>query len=469
MRRRSSRLARLLLLLWLIVAAPVAAQPFTPAEAARVDSVVAAALARSGIPSASVAVVRDGRIAFVKAYGRQSPDQPVARIDARYPIASVSKQFVAAALLLLEDEGKLSLDDPVSRYLPGIAGDERMTIRQLLTHTAGLTDYWPQDYAYAAMREPVTPRQILDRWARKSDFPAGSDFRYSNTGYVAAGLIVEKVTGQPLMTVLKARLFDPLGLAAIDMDDAVGAGAAAPTRRNALGLVRPETPAARGWLYAAGGLAMSASDLARWNIARIDRALLPAEDWTTQETPQPLTDGRTANYGLGVVLGDRGGARSVEHSGEAVGFLTQNIVLPEKRMAVTVLVNGAFGAAQDEIADAIVEMLGAPTAIDGPDARLDDARALFEQLRDGRLDRALLTGNASGFFTPEALEDYRTSLTPLGAPAALALLRPPALRGGFVQRVYLLTYPDGRRLVIGTFAEPGAHGRWEQFLVTPGS
>ena len=460
---------RLLLLLWLVVAAPVAAQPFTPGEVARVDSVVAAALARSGIPSASVAVVRDGKIAFAKAYGRQSPGQTTPDPNARYPIASVSKQFVAAALLLLEDEGKLSLDDPVSRHLPGIAGGERMTVRQLLAHSAGLTDYWPQDYAFAAMREPVTPRQILDRWAGRPDFPAGSNFRYSNTGYVVAGLIVEKVTGQPLMTVLKTRLLDPLGLSAIDMDDAVGVGAATPTRRNALGPIRPETPAARGWLYAAGGLAMSASDLARWNIARIDRALLPADDWTQQETPQSLTGGRSANYGLGVVLGERHGVRSVEHSGEAVGFLSQNIVLPEQRMAVTVLVNGAFGAAQEEIADAIVEMLGAPPALDGPNARLDDARALFEQLRDGRLDRNRLTANASGFFTAETLDDYHTSLTPLGAPAAVTLMRPPSVRGGFVQRVYLLTYPDGRRLVIGTFAEPGAHGRWEQFLVTPGS
>lgn len=462
-------LARVFLLLCLVFAAPAAAQPFTPSEIARVDSVVAAALARSGIPSASVAVVRDGKIAFAKAYGRQSPDQPNPDPDARYPIASVSKQFVAAALLLLEDEGKLSLDDPVSRHLPSIGGGERMTVRQLLAHSAGLTDYWPQDYAFSAMKQPVTPRQILDRWARKPDFAPGTDFRYSNTGYVAAGLIIEKLTGQPLMQVLKARLFDPLGLSAIDMDDAVGPGAAAPTRRNALGPVRPETPAARGWLYAAGGLAMSATDLARWNIARIDRALLPAEDWTAQEAPQPLTGGRSANYGLGVVLRERGGVRSVEHSGEAVGFLSQNIVLPEHRVAVTVLVNGAFGAAQDEIADGILELLGSAPAIDGPDARLEDARMLFDELRGGQLDRALLTANASGFFTPETLEDYRTSLAPLGAPAALALLRPPALRGGFVQRVYLLTYPDGRRLVIGTFAEPGAHGRWEQFLVTPGS
>lgn len=460
---------RLLLALWLVfVALPAAAAPFTPAESARVDDVVAAALARSGIPAASVAVVRDGDVAFAKAYGEQAPGQP-ARADARYPIASVSKQFVAAALLILEDEGKLSLNDPVARYLPQVKGGERITIRQLLAHSGGLTDYWPHDYAFADMAEPVTPAEILRRWASQPpEFAAGTDFRYSNTGYVAAGLIVEKVAGAPLMEVLRRRLFAPLGLTPVDMDEATGPGFPAPAKRYALGPVRAETPAARGWLYAAGGLAMSATDLARWNLARLQRRLLPRDDWEAQETPQPLSGDRAANYGLGVVIGERHGQRSIEHSGEAVGFLSQNIVLPERGIAVTVLVNGAFGAAQEEIAEGILAMLLAPAADDG-EGRIADARALLDQLREGRIDPAEVTPHLAAFFTPEALADYSASLGPLGAPAALALARAPNLRGGFVQRVYTLTYPDGRRLVIGTFAEPGPHGRWEQFLVTPGS
>lgn len=454
----------------MFAAVPATAQSFAPAEIARVDGIVATALARSGIPSASVAVVRDGRIAFTRAYGRQSPDVPVARADARYPIASVSKQFVAAALLMLEDEGRLSLDDPVAKYLPTVTAGDRTTIRQLLAHSSGITDYWPQDYAFAEMARPITPNEILRRWAsRPPDFAPGTDFRYSNTGYVAAGLIAEKVAGVPLMTLLKRRIFDPLGLTPVDLDNAVGPGFPVPARRFALGPVRAETPAARGWLYAAGGLAMSAGDLARWNIARLDRALLPAEDWIAQETPQPLSGGRAANYGLGVVIGQRHGERTVEHSGEAVGFLSQNIVVPKRRIAVTVLVNGAFGAAQDEIADAVLAMLLAPAPPPGDEGRLADARALFDQLRQGRADPAQLTGHLRAFFTPQALGDYRDSLGPLGEPATLTLARPSALRGGFVQRVYVLTYPDGRRLMIGTFAEPGAHGRWEQFLVTPGS
>lgn len=461
--------ARLLLTFaFLLAAAPAAADPFTPAESRRVDAIVAAALARSGIPAASVAVVRDDEVAFAKAYGQQSPGRP-ARVEARYPIASVSKQFVAAALLMLEEDGRLSLDDPVGRYLPDLPGGDGMTIRQLLAHSAGLTDYWPQDYALADMAKPVTPGEILRRWAgQPPEFTPGTDFRYSNTGYVAAGLIVEKVGGAPLMELLRRRLFAPLGIDAVDMDDAAGPGFPAPAKRYALGPVRAETPAARGWLYAAGGLAMSAGDLARWNLARLRRSLLPRADWEAQETPQPLSEGRTANYGLGVVLGTRHGQPTVEHSGEAVGFLSQNIVVPGRAIAVTVLVNGAFGAAQEEIAEGILAMLLAP-APGGDDGRIADARALFEELRAGRADPRRLTPHLAAFFTPEALADYRASLSPLGEPAAIALARAPALRGGYVQRVYALTYPDGRRLVIGTFAEPGPNGRWEQFLVTPGS
>ncbi len=105
------------------------------------------------------------------------------------------------ALLLLEDEGKLSLDDPVAKYLPGISGGDRITMRQLLTHTSGLQDFWPQDYSFAAMARPTTPQGIVDSWAKKPlDFAPGDQWQYSNTGYVVAGMIAEKVSGEPLLT-----------------------------------------------------------------------------------------------------------------------------------------------------------------------------------------------------------------------------------------------------------------------------
>jgi CubicO group peptidase (beta-lactamase class C family) len=458
--------ARFLVLLFLTAAIPAAAEPLSAEQVSHIDQLVQEALSATGVPSASIAVVRDGRIVLAKAYGTQSPAIPVATPDALYPIASVSKQFTAAAILILRDQGRLSLDDTVSRYVPGITGGDRITIRQLLSHTAGLQDYWPQDYSFEAMSHAVTPQQIVDRWARKPlDFEPGTQWQYSNTGYVVAGMIVERVSGQRLLAFLQQHVFTSLGMHPVDQDLAVGPAFPIPYRRNALGPVRPETPAARGWLYAAGELAMTASDLARWDIARIDRTLLPERDWQEQETAVRLANGMATNYGLGVQLADMGGHHAVLHGGEAVGFLSTNIVFPEEREAVVVLVNAWFGNAHDQIAQGIVNLLHADTGA-GNDAALAAARRVYDQLRSGSLDRALLTADANYYFTDEVQRDYRESLGALGDPHSFTAAGAARLRGGFVNRNYNLTFA-GRRLRIVTYAEPGENGRFEQFLVMP--
>jgi hypothetical protein len=251
----------------------------------------------------------------------------------------------------------------------------------------------------------------------------------------------------------------------IDQDLAVGAGFPAGYRRNALGPVRPETPAGRGWLYAAGELAMTAPDLARWDIARIDRSLLPARDWAEQETPIILPNGTSSNYGLGVTLRDMNGHHAVTHGGEAVGFLSTNIVFPHDREAIVVLVNAWFGNAHEQIARGITEVLH-PEAADDAQA-VAFARGIYDQLRAGRIDRSLFTEDANYYFTDEVLRDYRDSLGSLGDPQSFAAAGPARLRGGFVNRNYTLTIA-GRQLEIVTYAEPGAHGKIEQYLVMPG-
>jgi CubicO group peptidase (beta-lactamase class C family) len=138
----------------------------------------------------------------------------------RYCIGSISKQCAATALVMLADEGKLSLDDRVGRFFPDLTRAGDITVRQLLSHTAGIRDYWPQDYVFTAMLEPITTRALLDRWARQPlDFEPGTRYQYSNTGYVIAGAIAEKVSGRPLMELLRQRIFTPLGMASVlDVD-----------------------------------------------------------------------------------------------------------------------------------------------------------------------------------------------------------------------------------------------------------
>jgi len=202
-----------------LVTAPAAAQSLSPAEVSQIDQLVTKTLADTGVPSAEIAIVRDGQLVLTKAYGKANEGLP-ARPDLAYQIASNSKQFTAMAVLLLRDEGKLGLDDPVSKYIPGVTEGDRITIRQLLSHTSGLQDFWPQDYMFSDMTVPTTPQHIVDKWAKKPlDFQPGSRWQYSNTGYVVAGMIVEKVSGEPLLTYLNQRIFGPLGIRALDQDN----------------------------------------------------------------------------------------------------------------------------------------------------------------------------------------------------------------------------------------------------------
>ncbi|QNN64085.1 beta-lactamase family protein [Sphingomonas rhizophila] len=457
----------LLALTALFAAAPLQAQPITAAEQAQIDKVVSDTLDHYSVPSASIAIVRDGKIVLAKAYGKASETIPVARPDLPYQIASNSKQFTAMAMLLLEDDGKLDLDDKVAKYVPGISGADRITLRQLLDHTSGLQDYWPQDFSFPDMARPTTPQGIVDKWAKKPlDFQPGDQWQYSNTAYVVAGMVIEKVSGEPLFAFLKRRIFTPLGMTSVeDMDRTNGPRFPQGYGRNALGPVRPVTPPAPGWLYAAGELSMSATDLAKWNIARINRAVLPRDDWEEQEVTTKLNSGKDSGYGLGVFVRDSNGRRIVSHGGESVGFLSASNVYPNERASIVVLTNSWSGAAYGAIARQLSQIV-LPKAQAAQGAALTRARTVYDQLRRGTLDRQLLTANANYYFTPQVQADFRTSLGPLGEPTAFEADGNEVLRGGFVIQSYAIKYP-GRTLSLSTFREPGENGRIEQFLVSP--
>ncbi len=451
-------------------AAPAPAQPISADEQVRIDKLVTDTLTKTKTPSASIAVVRDGKLVLARAYGKASETIPVATPDLPYQIASNSKQFTAMAMLMLEDEGKLDLDDKVAKYLSGISGGDRISLRQLLSHTSGLQDYWPQDFSFAAMAKPTTPQGIIDIWAKKPlDYQPGTQWQYSNTGYVVAGQIVEKVAGEPLLSFLQKRIFKPLGMTSVvDMDKAVGAGFPQGYGRAALGPVRVATPAAPGWLYAAGELSMTPADLAKWDIARMERSLVPADDWAEQESTVKLADGKDTYYGLGVYNRVANGRRMISHGGESVGFLSANNVYPDQKAAIVVMTNTWSSPASGQIMRGLADIVLPPlTADSDPVAAAHAARVrtVYDQLRTGALDRKLLTPNANYYFTPTVAGDFRTSLGPLGAPTAIEPQGTPALRGGFVTQHYAVKYPD-LTLNLSVFMEPGATGRVEQFLVT---
>jgi CubicO group peptidase (beta-lactamase class C family) len=441
---------------------PTFAAPLTPAQIAQIDVIAADALKQTGVPSASVAVVTDGKLQFAKAYGRQRSDGSAATTQAAYPIASVSKQITAAAILMLAEEGKLSLDDPVAKYLPDLTDADKVTVRQLLSHTSGYRDYWPQNYAFSAMFSPVQPQGILDRWAKTPlDFAPGSQWQYSNTGFVAAGQIVEKVSGEPFMRFVQRRIFQPLGMKVGDADLDLTPRDAQPFTRFALGPVRPAQWVKPGWLYAAGQLATTPAEWSKWSVARIERGLMKPASWDAQEQEVLLTDGKATRYGLGVSTDQVRGHKRVHHGGAHVGFLSEDRVYPVDKAAVIVFVNADFGDAHTAIADRIEGM------ILGQDPDTAAARALFDQLRRGQPDRSRYTANFNAYLTPQVIADHRASLMPLGEPQSLVRLRPARLRGGFTSEVFEVRYPK-RKLTISMRAEPNG-GQVEEFLIYPAS
>ena len=453
----------------LLAALPVNANPVDPtldtATAQRIDAAATEVLKQTGVPSASVAVVRDSRVVYTQAYGtaRLEPNAIAAQPAMRYAIGSISKQFTASALLLLQQQGKLSLDDKVAKYFPRLTRANEITIRQLLTHTSGYQDYWPQDYTFAEMRQPTQPAAILDRWARQPlDYEPGTRWQYSNTGYVLAGLIVEKVSGEPLYRFLERHIFEPMRLESVrDFDKEPLAHGTVPGYESySLGPPRASGYSGPGWLFGAGGLAMTAADLARWDISLIDRTVLSADSYRALETEALLNSGAGTDYALGLDVSIDRQRRKLEHGGEVAGFTALNVVYPDDRVAIVVLTNLMASHAPDQLAAKIADIVF--EHVDATDtARTTQAKSIFEGLLTGRIDRTLFTSNANGYFSAQALADFQASLGPLGAPKEFKHVR-TWQRGGITGRSYHAVYPD-RKLRVWTYELPD--GRLEQLQV----
>jgi len=371
--------------------------PFSEAIT-QIDALVNGSLAKSGIPSASIAVVKDGRIVYVHAYGnaRLEPVVP-ATPRMRYEIGAISKQFTAAAILLLQEQGRLSLDDKVSKYLPELTRANEISIRQLLSHTSGFQNYWSNwAYVYPTLQKPIEPNQILDTWARKPlNFDPGTKLSYGDTSYVIAGLIAEKTSGMPLMHYMQEKIFKPLTMASVTDADAgkLPPPAAEGYTRYALGPWRPAPKEARGWMYAGQNPALTAEDLAKWDISIIRQSLMKPASYAELETDVLLKNGPGTQYGLGVNVYEDAGRRVLQHGGDVSGFRVQNVVFPDEGTAVVLLTN------QDQVSAKGIVSGMTPLLFSGSDAEADaqlaKVRRIFDGLQRGEIDRSVLTGNCN--------------------------------------------------------------------------
>lgn len=445
------------------------AQPTLTAEQ---QATIQHMLQESGAPGVSIAIVEGGKLAYAKAFGKASlsPDR-TADAATRYAIGSISKQFTVAAILLMQEQGKLSLNDKVSKYYPQFTRANEVTLRELLSHTSGYSDYAPQDYMIPEWTKPTTPEAILDEWARKPlDFDPGTKWQYSNTNFVLAGKIFEKASGQPIMSFLQSHIFDPLGMKSAGdcstdkrPDDAVA------YTRYGLGPARPALREGAGWYFADGELCMTAEDLAKWDVAFLHHQILSAKSYEEFTAPVHLKNGDDTHYALGLEIGEMDDIPRISHDGEVSGFLALNEVYQTRDAAVVVLSNmdaiRLIGPVGTTISRWILEPQESQEKAEASASEIQQVRGILEGLMKGEVDRSLLTSNLNYYYTPESLGDIRDSLAPLGALKSVTRIR-EELRGGMTFRAYRVQF-EKKTLIVTVYLTPDGH--YEQFLIEGGS
>lgn len=316
----------------------------------------------------SFEVTRGDKVIASGAYGFADLENRVPAAPATvYAIGSVTKTFTAAAVLALADDGKLSLDDPLGKFVPSFPEPGRSaTIRQLLNHTAGIrsvTSLGPRYWAQAG-RE-IEPADLVAIFANEPpDFAPGSAYRYSNSGYVLLGLVVEKAAGMPWGAFVTKRLLAPLGLSATrdgQTADLVSGRARGTSRKKAGGFENAwHVSLTQG--YAAGALLSTAGDVAAWFRRIAVRPPVTAESARAMVTPATFPDGKVLSYGYGVGVDTYAGRRRLFHGGGLPGFDAWAAYVPDEDLAVAVLCN-TDGEVAMEVADAMAGLvLGVPDA-----------------------------------------------------------------------------------------------------------
>ncbi len=327
-------------------AGALSAQATSPsaAELAEMDRRIQAEMAERNIPGALIGVASRGRLVHTQSYGLANVELRVPVSDSTvFEIGSISKQFVAAAVMLLVEDGRLGLDDPIHDFLPDLPSEWLgVTVRQLLTHTSGIPDY-EEIQTYEAYRFRFTPDEIIRvAHSRPMDFEPGTGWYYSNTGYFLLSLIVERIAGRPFGQVLDTMVFGPLGMGQTrmaDPEDIIQHRASGYwVDRMGVELMNRDATQASSTL-GAGGLLSSVHDMVRWDEALYGDELLSEESKAVMWTSAVLPNGDDTGYAFGWGVGEYRGRRSVGHGGQVAGFVASFLRLPDDELAIIVFAN----------------------------------------------------------------------------------------------------------------------------------
>lgn len=331
----------LVALLSLLVVRPVVAQQ--SALTAGIDSIVRAVVDSGKVAGIVVGVMVGNDTILLKGYGQANTDfQTAMTADAVFEIASNTKQFTAAAILKLRDQGKLSLDDDLSKHLPEYPlNGRRVSIARLLDHTSGIRSYTDTPWFVPGLEEGYTRDELVARFsAEPFDFEPGDALIYNNSGYILLGLIIERVSGMPYAEYVTQQVLAPSGM----------------TRTTFCPLRSASEPRVRGyqltpdgfglampwrldWPAADGTLCSTAGDLLTWTRALHGGRVLPAATYREMLTPRPLADGRLPRYAKGLTHSTLAGHPTITHGGALPGIVSDMHYLPERRATIVVMMN----------------------------------------------------------------------------------------------------------------------------------
>jgi CubicO group peptidase (beta-lactamase class C family) len=440
-------------------------------EAGAIDDFVRAEMARQKVPGVAIAVVRGGEVVRLQGYGYANVELNVpVTADTIFQSGSMGKQFTAAAVMLLVQDGKLNLDDPIAKYFPGTpAAFRAITVRHLLTHTSGIPNYTNGALDY---RRDYTEDDLLKMaFAMKLEFVPGSRWSYSNTGYAMLGFLIHKVSGRFYGDVLHDRVFVPAGMKTtrIISEEDIVLNRAAGYRLVKGELKNQEWVAPTLNTTADGSLYYSITDLVAWDRALRAGAVLQPASWAQVLTPVKLNSGRTYPYGFGWALKPINGHEVNRHGGSWQGFKTDILRYPKDGLTVVALCN--LGDANPEtFTDGIVGVVRPELARPKPEPIPDQEPAVaarVKQLLDaaarGTLSRAEFAAYMRARFVTETLPRDKDLPENAGNPRSVILFQREELGDDRVYQYEVVYAAKTFRVVLGLAPD----GKISQFSIAP--
>ncbi|HEY6326262.1 MAG TPA: serine hydrolase domain-containing protein [Candidatus Cybelea sp.] len=409
----------------------------SPAQAAAIDRIGSISVSGRFAPGVVIAVERNGRTVYLRAFGYRDVESKSPPLSSTpFMIGSNTKQFAAAAILRLQDDGKLSVDDRLSKYFPAMPHSGEVTLRQLLTMSGGYADYVEAPRLLEIVRRPGSPAQAVALVKNLPlDFPPGTRWQYSNTGYQLAQMVIERVSGMSLRDFLQQRFFAPLRMHAtyLRLSGNAAPNVAGEYSSFALGPWERAPYWDYSWFGAAGALVSDVDDLEKWNAALDGGKVLSRRSLTQMFGPGPgaSTPGG-AGYGMGIRLGTMpNGHRFIWHGGNTTGSATQDARFPDDKLSIIVFSNAPYYSYNTTV-QAIYKILvpqspsvdpaqaTPPPPPQADPAKVRSATRWLDDAVAGRIDASALNEDARAAFTPS----HRAALRALSryGPRTYALL-----------------------------------------------